>query len=122
MKYYLISVGTIALFCFSGCKKDKVQYQSPSIICCELADSITYSKNINQILTNNCLPCHQYPGAGGINLDNYSDAKAIALSGQLYHSVIHDSNYVIMPPPPQTELDSCNIIAIKNWITQGCIH
>lgn len=102
-----------------GCAKDKVKNVIPSNNCSQL-DSITYTNDVQIILNSNCLPCHQYPGAGGINLDSYNESKNVALSGQLLQSVIHDTNYVIMPPPPVKSLDSCEVKIIKRWLAQGC--
>ncbi len=115
-KYLLFLIGFLVL---SSCENDKV----PIIqnVTCQLKDTVSYAQDIAPILTANCFPCHQYPGSGGINLDNYTNSKSIALSGQLVQSIIHDPNYVTMPPPPQKELDSCQIKDIKQWVAQGCL-
>lgn len=118
-KKYFIIIGILGVYQFSSCTKDKVESLT-SLNACDLKDSVSFKNVINPILTNNCMPCHQTPGTGGINLDAYTDIKNFANSGQLVQSIIHDTNYIIMPPPPQKELDSCQVKAIKNWILQGC--
>jgi hypothetical protein len=109
------------VFLLVNCSKDKVPV--PIVLNtsdCHYPDNISYSQTISPILTNNCNSCHTYPGSGSINLDSYSNVKLVAQSGQLVQSVIHDTNYVIMPPPPRIGLDSCEIKALKIWIQQGC--
>ncbi len=120
MKKYLFIVGTFLLI--SSCKKDKVPSPKVVPVNCQLEDTISYANQIQPILNNNCLPCHQYPGSGGINLDTYLNVKSIALSGQLVQSIIHDTNYIIMPPLPQNQLDSCQIKTVKRWVLQGCLE
>ena len=114
-----LCLGLILIFFAFACNKDKVNNQISQNNCVE-GDSVSFNQVIAPVLSNNCLPCHQSPGSGGINLDNYNDIKNQALSGQLVQSIIHDTNYIIMPPPPLKELDSCDIKRIKLWILQGC--
>ncbi len=66
------------------------------------------------------MPCHSSPS--NFAFDNYTSVKASALSGDLTHAVINDSNFVIMPPPGYgyTALDSCQIKALNLWLAQGC--
>lgn len=105
-----------------GCTREKVKPISIIPAPCILSDSVNYSMQVAPILTSHCLPCHAYPGSGGINLDNYLDSKAIAQSGMLIQSIIHDTNYVIMPPPPHAPLDSCQIKVLKRWVDTGCLE
>ncbi|MGZ3900904.1 MAG: c-type cytochrome domain-containing protein [Bacteroidia bacterium] len=97
---------------------------SPTPVLCSFQSNviISYSNTINPILQANCLPCHATPGSGGINLDSYSTVAATAQSGQLYQAIIHDTTYVIMPPPPQKQLDSCQVKAIWLWTKQGRLN
>ena len=88
----------------------------------QIKDSVSFTEDVSSIIIPKCTPCHQYPGTGGINLDSYENIKLQAQSGQLVQSIIHDTNYVIMPPPPLIGLDSCQIKSIKRWITQGCLN
>lgn len=112
------------IFLSLQCTKSKVPIPiepiSPIPSNCQLADSISYSQTVSPILNVNCNSCHQYPGSGSISLDSYSNVSIFAKSGQLVQSIIHDTNYVIMPPPPHKGLDSCQIKAIKLWVLQGC--
>ena len=105
---------------FWSCKHEKVKNPVMTSVPCEVQDTLTYQGQIAPILSQNCFPCHVYPGSGGINMDNFTDVKAVALSGMLVQSIIHDTTYVIMPPPPQKLLDSCDVERIKRWIQTGC--
>ncbi|MBS1636859.1 MAG: hypothetical protein JST26_13160 [Bacteroidetes bacterium] len=82
--------------------------------------TISYSANIVPILNTYCNSCHTYPGSGGIDLNYYTGVKNAALSGQLIHAMQHDTNYVIMPPPPAQAVDTCQRYAIRRWIIEGC--
>ncbi len=81
---------------------------------------VTYNTNIKNILHNNCSPCHDAPGSGGINLDSYEPSVALAKSGELLQVVAYIPGEVSMPPPPQKQLDSCEIKALTLWIKEGC--
>lgn len=120
MKKLIVIMLGLCFFSFSSCVRDKVQPTNELVIPCTINDTVLYTTEVASILNNNCLPCHSYPGAGGINLDNFLDSKTIAQSGMLIHSVIHDTNYVIMPPPPNKLLDSCQIKTLQRWIDLGC--
>lgn len=87
---------------------------------------ITYSNSVKEIMKNHCYGtdngCHSSPGSGGINLDNYSQTKATAESGQLLPVVIYVQGNTFMPPENSKflPLDSCEIKTLTLWIKQGC--
>lgn len=84
---------------------------------------VSYSATVMPLMQNNCNNCHSTPGSGGINLDNYTSIKQIALSGQLIPDVTNtDTMSIIMPPPPQRHLDTTEINALNQWIIQGCLN
>jgi len=115
----------VASILYSSCTKDKTPVVATAVEvndCVKATDTVSYNQTIRPILLNNCMPCHEYPGSGGISLNLYSPTQALAISGQLLHSVQGDTNYVIMPPPPKPQLDSCQINALSIWISQGCIE
>lgn len=85
-------------------------------------DIISYSITIKKIFSDNCYPCHQTPGSGGINLDNYSALKTAILSGNVMPTIVYNPGNIQMPPPPQKMLDSCHIKAINLWISQGTLN
>lgn len=116
----------IKLFCcvlvvlsFVQCTKNKVEKYKITLDYLTNT-SISYSKTIQPILTNYCLPCHANPGSGGINLDAYNSVKLCAQSGQIIQAIVHDSSTIVMPPLPQQGPDSLEITKIKQWIKEGC--
>ncbi len=115
----------VALFLLS-CNKHKVQPQTDQQVIsqsvqCQTASVISYSSHVLPLFQNNCNNCHASPGAGGIKLDSYSSIKEIMLSGQVMAVVTNtDINAIIMPPPRQRHLDSCEIKTLNIWLAQGC--
>ena len=71
------------------------------------------------LISNYCTSCHSYPGSGGVNLDSYAGVQSFAVTGQLYPTLLHDPNGIIMPPLPAAGLDSK---LIKRWIDQGALN
>jgi mono/diheme cytochrome c family protein len=132
MKFIYCSIGLSTLLLGSCTKKVGQTYSANSSIitptlvaphpCIEKKDSVVaYTTTVKYILQTNCLPCHEYPGTGGINLDTYNSAVSIANGGELLQVITNtDSNNVTMPPYPQKHLDSCEIKAINLWIKHGC--
>ncbi len=117
----------IIIFLFS-CTNKKANLPLPSApdtfdnSCVYKSNStISYSSTIGPLLSANCLPCHSCPGA--ICLDSYASVKANALGDNLARVIVKNPNTpLLMPPPPQASLDSCEVKAINLWITQGCLN
>jgi len=123
---FLLIMGFSLLLCNGACRKDHAPDTHLISVSTEVAclvdstDSVSYTKQVKPILEQHCLPCHAYPGTGGITVDVYAEARNLAISGMLGHAVIQDSNYVIMPPPPAVPLDSCEFKVLNLWILQDC--
>ena len=95
-------------------KYDEVYPGNYQRIKCDSSGS--YSKSVSRVFLVNCIGCHNKSvNNGGIILDNYNGAFYAARSGKLMQSV--DGNPPIMPPG--SNLDSCSIKALKNWIQLG---
>jgi hypothetical protein len=88
---------------------------------CGIIDStrVNYTDDVKKIFDNNCLPCHAKPGSGGINLDTKESCEAALKSGQIIPVIILSPGNIMMPPPPQKALDSCEIKALNLWLKQG---
>jgi len=125
VKWTLILAAAI-FFC--ACTKDvghpvTSQPLSPQQHSCQNAAVISYSTSIFPLFRNNCNSCHATPGSGGIDLDSYSNIKQFIIDGQLMPVVTNtDASSIIMPPPPQRHLDSCDLKTLNLWIAQGCLN
>lgn len=88
---------------------------------CGIKDSthVNYTDDVKKIFDNNCLPCHAKPGSGGINLDTEESCRAALESGQIWPVIVYSPGNIMMPPPPQKALDSCEIKALNLWLKQG---
>ena len=114
---FLILIGIIA-FIFNGCYVDKEEYLYRfSNTFCDTSN-VTYSGDISQIISANCLVCHSGSSASGtpqVSLDNYSGTKVVASNGKLLDVV----NFINKPMPPSGKLDDCSIAKIRIWVNAG---
>ena len=79
----------------------------------------TYSGRVSQILATNCLQCHSASAAnGGVVLQGYANAKAMAENGRLMGAITHSSGFFPMPKNAP-KLRECDIEAIRLWIQNG---
>ena len=105
----------------SNCSYDKA---SPAPIAqnCDV-ENVTFSKNVQPILSKNCYACHSTNKAlnngGGIDLENFEELKTY--TEPLIRSVKRDDlqNYKAMPP--SGKLNNCDIAAIEEWIKKGAL-
>jgi len=85
---------------------------------CDTTD-VTFSLDIQPLIQNSCEGCHSGGNpSGGVGLTNYNQIQTLALNGDLYGVVNHNSGYVPMPYN-QSKLSQCRIDQIKIWIDQG---
>lgn len=81
--------------------------------------NITFSKNVQPIIQNNCIGCHSGSAAsGGILLTNYNEINTRVQSGQLLGAIKHEFGYANMPDG-QPQLNQCLIDQIEIWIKNG---
>lgn len=72
--------------------------------------NVTYSKNIKNILTENCISCHSGSSAkGGIALNDFTSAKTNA---EVSIKAIKNGSM-----PPSGKLSDCIIIQYEKWIS-----
>lgn len=82
--------------------------------------NVTFNQTIKPILDINCVSCHNGTiSNGGVNLDNYSNVKALADNGKLLGVIDHQPGFKSMPPAPASKLDDCTIDKIENWLKEG---
>jgi mono/diheme cytochrome c family protein len=81
----------------------------------------TYSGAIKNIMTNNCVGCHNPSSSGGnIDLSTFNGVQAAAISGKLYGSVANLPGY--SPMPKNSKLSDCQIRQIQKWINAGSLN
>jgi len=115
-------VAVLCFFCFFSCEKDKVPTPVVTNTTCVLNDTVSFQNEVFPLISHYCTSCHSYPGSGGVNLDSYAGVQSFAVTGQLYPTLLHDPNGIIMPPLPAVGLDSCEVKLIKRWIDQGALN
>ena len=82
----------------------------------------TFAANINPIMQNSCVGCHNAASlGGGVNLNGYSNVKVYATNGKLYGSVAHQPGYIAMPQG-SSKLSDCNLRIIQKWIEAGALN
>lgn len=82
--------------------------------------AVSFSGFLMPLIQNQCLGCHgnSNPSAG-IKLTNYTEVKAVAVSGKLYNSVTRTVNWM---PSGGVKLDGCNVSKIKSWVNAGSLN
>ena len=99
---------------------------SPLTVC----DSthISYYKNIQPMIKQNCYSCHSTIATqiGGLNLEDTTALKSYLTfdfrgdgiyGSKLYHCIIHAQ--LALPMPPTYILDSCSMSMIHYWLLIG---
>lgn len=109
-------IGTImciSLIASCSYKKETVQAT------CILSNTVSFNTEVNTIITNNCLSCHNNSfRSGGISLQGYSNVQTQALNGKLFGTINHSDGFSKMPQS-RPKLDVCTIATIKKWIDNG---
>jgi hypothetical protein len=86
---------------------------------CIISSTVSFSTEVNTVITNNCLSCHNNGfTSGGISLQGYAKVQAQALNGKLFGSINHSGGFSKMPQG-RPKLDDCTIATIKKWIDNG---
>lgn len=118
MKYTIIILSLIAnVFIWQGCYYDVEEELYPGGNCD--TTNIQYSLHITPILNASCIACHSnILASGGVILDNYTDVKKYADSGQLVGCVQHQSGFKPMPQGQQ-KLSQCTLDKISAWVAAG---
>jgi len=81
--------------------------------------NVTYSATVAPILQTYCVGCHSGSApAGGIVLNQYNGAAAVAVSGQLVGAITHAPGFTAMPLGGAM-VPSCEIEQITKWVDDG---
>jgi uncharacterized membrane protein len=82
-------------------------------------ENMSFSTNIQPVITNNCLGCHSGGApSGGINLSSYSGVKAVADNGRLLGAIKREPGFSPMPQGGD-QLSPCTIDQFTAWIMDG---
>lgn len=86
---------------------------------CGDTSNITFSGYVDSVLTARCKSCHNNSGAsGGVSFSTYNTVITQVNNGKLLSSIKRDGGASPMPQG-QPKLDSCVIVKIEKWITDG---
>lgn len=85
-------------------------------------DTVTYTKQIQTLLNNNCVSCHNSSfSSGSVDLSTYTLAKAKALDGRIKVRAIDNSD--VKGPMPQGGLmPQADLDLLQCWINNGAIQ
>lgn len=99
-----------------GCYYDKEDLVYPKSTCDTL--NMTYTKDIQSIITVNCSGCHTGNVATGVNLGTYAGLRTRADNGRLLDRITTTDPNRLMPKGGP-RLPECEISKIKAWINRG---
>lgn len=109
--FYFLICSLVIVSCRSENEEDYfgIVKNNDSIACDTLY--VTYAKQINPLLYNNCAYCHMNDMVTGCNLDNYENTiNYISRTGtKLYDYVKNNDHQGIV-------LDSCQLKQLSKWV------
>jgi len=106
-------------FFFSGCYYDNNDSVYPYYEANCDTSNVSYSLNINPVLIDRCVSCHNANNpSAGVLLDTYNGVKTVADNGRLWGSINHENGYSAMPQDGN-KLNSCSLGQIEAWINSG---
>lgn len=121
MKKFTAFLVMLTCFGLTDCYYDKFDELHPLdgyTNSCDQNLAATYTASVNLIIRSNCVSCHSANvHSGDIYLETYSQVKAVAASGKLMGSILHQSGFVAMPPG--VSIRSCEIQRLQDWVNAG---
>lgn len=120
-KHHITGLLYIFMLLVAGCSYDNDIDLYQDTLCD--TTNVTYTNNIANIISTNCLRCHNTEAPqGGILLNNYEHVQNAALIkagnyGSLFGTINHAPGNKAMPPN-STGIDSCSKAKIEAWIIQ----
>jgi len=83
--------------------------------------TVTYSKSIAPLMTNNCIGCHSTSLAnGGYDFTNYNGVKLSVTFGRLLGSINYQAGFSGMPQG--YHLNACQLATITKWVKEGALN
>jgi hypothetical protein len=119
--YISVCMIVMLMIFLNACTKQNEQTlisDSGSQTTCDTTN-MSYSTDINPILENNCVSCHNTTQANdGVILTDYNNVLIQINNGNLVNVIEHNPGYPEMPQGlPQ--LSSCTINKIVAWVNRG---
>ncbi|WP_153797599.1 c-type cytochrome [Foetidibacter luteolus] len=114
--FLILPLGLLITLLNSSCTNSKPEVVPPS---CDTA-TVRLSVEIDAILSSNCLGCHggTASGGAGIQLENYTTIRTLALNGTLLSAITHTGSATPMPFGGG-KLSDCDINKFRAWINRG---
>ncbi len=104
----------LLVIAFSSCKKKST---------CEIAENISYSKDIAPIIEQKCFMCHApdvyKKKASRVKIYDYKSLVSVAKDGRLLGAIKHEPGFIAMPYRKNEKIDNCSIALIEAWVTSG---
>jgi len=115
--FYMSATILLALSLPISCYYDSEEDLYPQVQC-DTAN-VSFANDIQPILTNSCLSCHNaFSSQGDVDLEGHAAVLKYALDGSLVGSVQHDKGFSAMPQGT-SKLEVCKIQKIKAWVIAG---
>ena len=114
--------GLLSLFTFACTRQNEEALAlGSSLPACDTSN-MSYAINIEPILENNCVSCHNATQSNdGVILTDYNDVIAQINNGNLLNVIQHSPGYPQMPYL-QPQLPACTINEIIDWINRGSLN
>ena len=118
-KYTRLSLQCIAiLLLMTNCSYDNSIDSYGNITACDTA-AVTFSQDIDALISQNCEGCHNGMSAnGGLILSSHQNTAAAALNGSLIDRTTRSAGDPLLMPPGGA-LGDCDISKLRAWIAQG---
>ena len=118
----IAAVALAATFALQGTAEAQVRFASSGG---DVADDVTYAKDVARILYENCVVCHRPGGIGPMELLDYEDAQRYALrirrqvANELMPPYYYDRDIGIQELEHDWRLSPEDISTIVAWVDQG---
>jgi hypothetical protein len=106
-----------AMLCLQGCYYDNEEDLYPAVEICDTTN-ITFAKNVQPIIVQHCVGCHNNGNKENFSLEGYDKVKAKVDEGLILPNIMHSKDALPMPKD-MPKLPECKINTIERWIKEG---
>jgi uncharacterized membrane protein len=112
------TAGFVAATTVSACSSspaDQGGAGSPCVVApaCPDAGAPSYASEVQTIIQNDCVPCHNPSGTAGFNETSYTDVY------NQYGSMLSQVNGCLMPPANGPQMTNAERVALTAWLRCG---